>query len=60
MYSAANAKLKELAKNPAMDKFINIPGRKRSRKVYSFDLLSGHSCPFAETCLSKVMLTDGG
>ena len=59
MYSEANAKLAELAKNPAMDKFINIPGRKRSRKVYSFDLLSGHSCPFAETCLSKVKIIDG-
>ena len=59
MFSEANAKLSELAKNPAMDKFINIPGRKRSRKVYSFDLLSGHSCPFAETCLSKVKIIDG-
>ena len=29
------------------------------RKVYSFDLLSGYSCPFAEKCLSKAVLIEG-
>ena len=59
MFSVANTKLIKLAKNPAMDKFLNIPGRKRSRKIYSFDLLSGHSCPFAEECLARVEVIDG-
>lgn len=54
MFSKANAKLEGLAKVPALARFLE-----NRRKVYSFDLLSGHSCPFAEKCLSKVKVTDG-
>ena len=54
MFSEANVKLVELAKHPDVQTFLE-----NRRKIYSFDLISGHSCPFAETCLSKVMLTDG-
>ena len=54
MFSKANVKLVELAKHPDVQIFLQ-----NRRKIYSFDLISGHSCPFAETCLSKVMLTDG-
>jgi len=48
-FSKANAKLKALANVPELKRFLT-----RKRKVYSFDLLSGWSCPFAEKCLSKV------
>ena len=54
MFSKANVKLVELAKHPDVQIFLQ-----NRRTIYSFDLISGHSCPFAETCLSKVMLTDG-
>jgi hypothetical protein len=40
-FSKANTKLKKLQK-------------KIRRKVYSFDLLSGHTCPGAKDCLAKV------
>jgi len=30
------------------------------KKVYTFSLLSGHSCPFAKDCLSKVVSTEDG
>ena len=29
------------------------------RRIYSADLLSGHSCPFASKCLSKVVIKKG-
>ena len=41
-FSPANSKLKKLAK-------------KTGRKVYSFDLLSGHTCPAAKDCLAKTV-----
>ena len=41
-FSPANTKLRKLQK-------------KTGRKVYSFDLLSGHSCPGAKSCLAKVV-----
>ena len=41
-FSKANTKLKKLQK-------------KTGRKVYSFDLLSGHTCPGAKDCLAKVV-----
>mgnify|MGYP001184500297 CR=1 FL=1 len=47
-FSKANAKIEALSKVPELS--IWLEGK---RKVYSFDLLSGHSCPFAEQCLSK-------
>lgn len=55
-FSPANAKTKALYKVPELAQYLN------KRKVYSFDLLSGHSCPFAHNCLSKVVdgkLIDG-
>ena len=48
-FSKANAKLKKL------ERFL-----KKGKKVYSFDLLSGHSCPFAKDCLSKAVETQEG
>jgi|TARA_B100000085_G_scaffold222099_1_gene207127 hypothetical protein len=53
-FSKANAKIEALANHPTLSKYLE-----GKRKVYSFDLLSGYSCPFAEKCLSKAVLTDG-
>lgn len=53
-FSNANTKLKRLYQIPELGKFLV------KRKIYSFDLLSGHSCPFAQKCLSKAVVTDEG
>lgn len=50
-FSKANAKTSNLTKVKVLQKYL-----KNSRKVYSLDLLSGWSCPFANECLSKVYL----
>jgi len=50
-FSEANAKIKELKQIPSLQKYL-----RNKRKVYSFDLLSGHSCPGAKECLSKVKI----
>ena len=54
-YSPANVKIKALSGVPAIAKYLP-----KGKKVYSFDLLSGHSCPFANGCLSKVVETPEG
>lgn len=48
-FSTANAKLQALKNVPELKNFL--AGK---RKVFSFDLLSGWSCPFAHECLAKV------
>lgn len=54
-FSAANTKLKRLYQIEELAPFLS-----RKRKIYSFDLLSGHSCPFADKCLSKAVVTENG
>ena len=49
-FSDANAKLKALYNVPELERWLT-----NRRKVYSFDLLSGWSCPMAKDCLSKVV-----
>lgn len=53
-FSKANTKIKTLAEVKSLAKFLS-----KGKKVYSLDLLSGWSCPFAQDCLSKVIVTDG-
>jgi len=53
-FSAANTKIKALSEVKSLAKFLS-----KGKKVYSLDLLSGWSCPFAQDCLSKVIVTDG-
>ncbi len=48
-FSKANAKLESLHDVPELGRWLL-----NGRKVYSLDLLSGWSCPFASDCLSKV------
>ena len=52
-FSQANRKLKKLYKVPELEKFISL--ERGGKRVYSFDLPAGHSCPFAKDCYSKVV-----
>ena len=54
-FSNANVKLKKLYKVAALQGWLT-----GGRKIYSFDLLSGHSCPFADRCLSRAIQTPEG
>ena len=55
-WSKANAKTERLNESCwAIAKHLD-----GGRKVYSLDLLSGYSCPFAEACLSKAVVGDDG
>ena len=47
-FSNANAKTEALKNNSELAEYLT-----GKRKIYSLDLLSGYSCPFAEKCLSK-------
>lgn len=53
-FSPANRKLRKLAKTVYGKRFL-----KNNRKIYSFDLLAGRSCPFANKCKSYVKKTNG-
>jgi len=54
-FSDASALIKQLYDVSAVEVYL-----KAGRKVYSFDLLSGHSCPFADTCLSRAVVGSDG
>ena len=53
-FSKPNTKLKRLYDVQLLQQYL-----RDNRKVYSFDLLSGHSCPFAKECLSKAIVSAG-
>lgn len=53
-FSEANAKIEALKQVEELQQYLTD-----KRKVYSFDLLSGYSCPLAEKCLSKAVLIEG-
>ena len=70
-FSPANTKLRKLADNPEVITHIretlariDCPQswhrRAPHRFVYSFDLLSGFSCPSAKDCLSRAIIGDNG
>ena len=54
-FSNANAKIEALKNDAELAEFLTD-----KRKVYSLDLLSGYSCPFAEACLSKAVVQPNG
>jgi len=54
-FSNANAKTEALKKVPELARFLSD-----KRKIYSLDLLSGYSCPFAKACLSKAVVQSDG
>ena len=53
-FSKENTKLARLRDVPELSKWLE-----NKRKIYSFDLLSGWSCPHAKDCLSKVIVENG-
>lgn len=53
-FSAANSKIKQLSDVKGVSPYLT--GKK---KIYSFSLLAGHSCPAADKCLAKVIIVDG-
>ena len=54
-FSPANTKLRKLEK-----KRFAKPYLKGNRKIYSFDILAGHTCPGAKDCFAKVVETSEG
>ena len=54
-YSPANAKTDALKQVDELKPFLS-----GKRKIYSLDLLSGYSCPFAKACLSKAVVDENG
>ena len=54
-FSKANAKTQALANDPELADYLTD-----KRKIYSLDLLSGYSCPYAEKCLSKAVVQPDG
>ena len=54
-YSPANAKTDALKQVDELKPFLD-----GKRKIYSLDLLSGYSCPFAKGCLSKAVVDENG
>lgn len=54
-FSKANTKLKRLYDVPELSDWLT-----GKRKIYSFDLLSGWSCPFAKLCRSKAIVGADG
>ena len=54
-FSNANAKTKALANDSELADYLTD-----KRKIYSLDLLSGHSCPFAHECHSKAVELSNG
>ena len=54
-YSPANAKTEALKQSDELKPFLA-----NKRKIYSLDLLSGYSCPFAKACLSKAVADENG
>ena len=58
-FSKANAKIEALKNVSGLSEFFKKRGRKTA-KVYSLDLLSGYSCPFAEECLSRAVTKSDG
>ena len=53
-FSKANAKIEALKQIDELTPFLH------GRKVYSLDLLSGYSCPFASQCLSRAVVQSDG
>lgn len=54
-FSKANAKIEALRQVEELKPYFS-----GKRKVYSFDLLSGWSCPFAKDCLSRAVTGPDG
>jgi len=54
-FSNANAKIQALMEVESIKPYLG-----NNRKVYSLDLISGTTCPFASDCLSRVIENENG
>lgn len=54
-FSKANCKLARMYDLPALAEWLT-----GDRRIYSFDLLAGHTCPGASICLAKVLEDKSG
>lgn len=54
-FSPANAKIRTLREVASLQEFLS-----GKRKVYSFDILSGHTCPYAKDCKSMAVEQSDG
>lgn len=54
-FSKANAKIEALANVAALQPYLA-----NKRKVYSFDILSGHNCPYSRDCKSMAVEKPAG
>lgn len=54
VFSKANTKISKLYKRRELAPWW------KGKRIYSLDLLSGHSCPYASECLSKAVQTEDG
>jgi hypothetical protein len=54
-FSQANAKIERLSQVDNLQPYLD-----GDKSIYSFDLISGYSCPFANECLSKAVKNDNG
>lgn len=57
-FSQPNTKLKKLAKTEFARPWLEPTASRGKRKVYSLDLLSGWTCPFAVDCKAKVYVLE--
>ena len=54
-FSDANAKIERLENVESLRPYLG-----NGKEIYSFDLISGYSCPFANECLSKAVKNANG
>lgn len=54
-FSQANGKISKLHESYRLRSF----NKKTGKEIYSFDILSGISCPYANECKAKVVIVDG-
>ena len=53
-FTRENTKLKKLYSMPELDRWLT-----GKRKIYKFDLLAGHTCPYAKDCYAKAVIVNG-
>lgn len=59
-FAPANDKLKKLYKSAALNEWLDRKIGKKKAKVYSFSILAGVDCPFANECKSKAEVGANG
>jgi hypothetical protein len=60
IFAEANSKTKKLYNVPGLNKWLDRKINGKKAKVYSFSILSGVDCPFANLCRSRAVVKDNG